>query len=320
MANPWKGMSAADRRYFREAYGLTEGKSKMKRKGSKKSNKHYPVQRKITMGVALPSTPDTTFLIRTDKLLSNVNHRLYRQSRVYNVKVDIDTDLADGSTVQVYALADTWYNMKAYQLAKQIFDENSKEERELLSTTNARWNDFRVDHGETIAQELEAIQFTGAVGTRFTAGEYELSEIADASGTSQTFRWVGSGANTFNIIDEYDITGNTDATPTNAISSVAYDGVTDELDDAQMLHLSSDGDIPPYDRNSLENQAWVLVGTLYIRATGTNKLSTGFFNAPCGLIRLSTSGGLEANSLTENIHIEVKGGDYKGVHAPSYLE
>lgn len=272
------------------------------------------------MGVALPSTPDTQFNIRVDKLLSNVNHRLYRQSRVYNVKVDIDADLADGMTVQVYALADTWYNMKAYQLAKQIFDENSKEEHALLGATNARWNDFRVDSGVGGHTELEAIQYAGAAGTRFTAGEYQFSQITNAAGTAQTFRWDGSGANTFNIIDEYDVTGNTDATPTNAIASVAYDGVTDELDDAQMLHLSSDGDIPPYDRTSLENQAWVLVGTLFIRGSGTNKLSTGYFNAPCGLIRLSTSGGAEANTLTENIHLEVKGGDYKGVHAPSYLE
>ena len=159
----------------------------------------------MTLGVALPSAPDTSLLIRTDKLLSNVNHRLYRQSRVYQCKVDIDADLGDGGFVNVYALADTWYNMKAYQLAKKMFDENSAEERSQLGAAAARWNDFRVDHGDTIAQELEAIQFIGALGTRFTAGEYLMSEVADAAGTTSTFRWVGSGANAFNIIDEYDL-------------------------------------------------------------------------------------------------------------------
>ena len=292
-------------------------------KGSSRKNgskKHYPVQRKMTLGVALPSTPDTNLLIRTDKLLSNVNHRLYRQSRVYNVKVDIDADLADGDFVKVYALADTWYNMKAYQFAKKTFDENSSEESEMLGATKARWNDFRVDHGDTIQQELEAIQFIGATGTRFTGGEYLVSEVTDAAGTAQTFRWVGTGANTWNIIDEYDATGNTDASPTTFINGVAYDGLTDELDDNQITHLTADGNLPPYDQNSLENQAWVLIATLYIRSTGTNKLSTGYFNAPCGLIRIDTGGALNAQTITENISMEVKAGDYKGVHAPTYLE
>jgi len=291
---------------------------KSSRSGSKK---HYPVQRKITMGVPLPSAADTNLLIRTDKLMSNVNHRLYRQSRVYQCKVDIDPNLDDGSFVEVYALADTWYNMKAYQLAKKMFDENSAEERTQLGASSARWNDFRVDHGDNIQQELEAIQFTGSVGTRFTGGEYLMSEVTDAAGTGSSFRWVGSGANTFNIIDEYDSTGNTDQTPTFPLVNVAYDGLTDEVDDNQMDHLSADGNLPPYDGNILENQAWVLVGTLFVvPSTGASKLSTGYFNAPCGLIRLKTGGGLHAGTVTENIHLEVKGGDYKGVHAPSYLE
>jgi hypothetical protein len=167
---------------------------------------------------------------------------------------------------------------------------------------------------------MQAIQFTGSVGTRFTVDEYSMSEVADVAGTSSTFRWVGSGANTFNIIDQYDLTGNTDATPSNATTTVAYDGLTDELDDNQTEHLSNDGNGAPYHMNSLENQAWVLIGTLYIRGTGTNKLSTGYFNAPCGLIRLKTAGPLNAQTITENISLELKAGDYKGVHAPSYLE
>ena len=292
-------------------------KKKSSRSGSKK---HYPVQRRMTLGVALPSTPDTTFLIRTDKLLSVVNHRLYRQSRVYQVKVDIDVDLPDGSTVDVYALADTWYNMKAYQYAKKIFDENSLEERMQLGDSAARWNDFRVDDGENTQAELDPIQFVGSTGTRFLPNEYVISEVSNVSGIAATFRWTGSGTNTYNIIDEYDVTGNTDAAPSSVLSNVAYDGLQDELDDSQMDHISNDGNLPPYNRDSLENQCWVKVGTLYIRGTGTNKTTTGFFSAPCGLVRLTTSGGLEANNLTESVHIEVKGGDYKGVHAPSYLE
>ena len=312
-------LTAAGRAELRKT---AAGRRKMKQMSRKKTGKHYPVQRRITMGVALPSAADTSLLIRTDKLMSNVNHRLYRQSRVYQCKIDIDANLGDGSFVEVYALADTWYNMKAYQLAKKMFDENSMEERSQLGAAAARWNDFRVDHGDSIQQELEAIQFTGSVGTRFTAGEYLMSEVADAAGNTSTFRWVGSGANTFNIIDEYDTTGNTNNDPAFPVgANVAYDGLTDEVDDNQMEHIAGDGNAPPYSNQTLENQAWVLVGTLFnVPSTGASKLSTGYFNAPCGLIRLKTGGGLNASNVTESIHLEVKSGDYKGVHAPSYLE
>ena len=120
------------------------------------------------MAVALPSVA-TTFTVHTDKLLSNVNHRLYRQSRNYCVKVDIDADLPDGGIIEVYALQDTWMNMKAYQLAKATFDENSNEEMEQLGSSRARWNDFRVASGLT-ATDFEAEGFGSGGGVRYTPG------------------------------------------------------------------------------------------------------------------------------------------------------
>jgi hypothetical protein len=290
---------------------------KMARKG-KKSSKHYPVQRKITMAVELPSVA-TAFEVRTDKLLSNVNHRLYRQSRNYVVKVDIDSDLPEGGVVEVYALQDTWMNMKAYQLAKETFDENSNEELEMLGKNRARWNDFRVASGITGQTPFDAVGFDPSA-TRYTGGEYLYSEVHDTGGTASTFRWVGTGANTFNIIDEYDRTGDTDQTPTFGQTAVAYDGLEDELDDGQMDHLSNEGNNPPYTARTIENQVFTKVATLYVDAGGGNKLSTGFFNAPCGLVYITTAGGINGTTIGNKIHVEVKGGDYKGVHAPSYLE
>ena len=242
------------------------------------------------------------------------------------MKVDIDADLPDGTVVQVFALQDSWMNQKAYQLAYDTFTENSKEEKEMLSTTNARWNDFRVGTGfATGATTGDSIPagFSGpaspASPVLYTGGEYVLSEITDAAGTAQTFRWTGAAANTWNIVDQYDLTGNTDATPTNAIASVAYDGVTDEIDDNQVAHLSADGDIPPYDRLTIENQVFMLVGTLHIDATGTSKLSTGFFCAPCGIYALQLVGA-DGNALNGKISISAKAGDYKGVHGQPMLE
>lgn len=308
-------LTAAGRAELRKT---AAGRRKLKQMTRKKSGKHYPVQKRIPMAVALPSVA-TTFEVQFDRLASNVNHRLYRQSRNYCLKVDIDADLPDGGIVEVYALQDTWMNMKAYQLAKATFEENSKEEMEQLGTSRARWNDFRVASGLT-ATSFDAEGFGSGGGVRYTGGEYILSEVTDAAGTASTFRWVGTGANTFNIIDEYDATGNTDQAPTFPLVNVAYDGLTDELDDNQMDHLSADGNLPPYDGNIIENQVFVKVATLFVDANGTSKLSTGYFNAPCGLVYLQSSGGLNATTLSSKIYVESKGGDYKGVHGTPMLE
>lgn len=265
----------------------------------------------------MPST-STTLEVRYDKLASNVNHRLYRQSRNYCLKVDIDSDLPEGGVVQVYALQDTWMAQKAYQLAKQAFDENSRQELEQLGQNRARWNDFRVASGVSYTA-LDAVGWDPSP-TRYTGGEYFYSEVTDVSGTTSTFRWVGSGANTFNIIDEYDRTADTDQTPTFGQTAVAYDGLEDEMDDNQMDHLSNEGNNPPYTARNIENQVLTKVATLYVDAGGGNKLSTGYFNAPCGLVFLTTAGGLNATTLSEKVYVECKAGDYKGLHAPSMLE
>lgn len=287
-----------------------------KRSSSKKASKHYPVQRRIELGRALPTTPDVNFVVRVDKLLSNVNHRLYRQSRLYNSKIDIDPNLPDGSVVQVFALADTWFNHKSYQLAKKMFDENSAEELAQLGNSKARWNDFRVDHGDSTSVDLLALQSDVVL----PEGDYHFSEVADAAGGVNTFRWKGTGTGTFNIVAEYDATGNTDVTPSTPLGQVAYDGLTDELDDNQMSHLSDDGNGPPYDRTGFPANPFVHVATLAINATGDDKISTGFFKAPYGLILVSTSGGLDANSVTGKIYLTVKNGDYKGVSGINMLE
>lgn len=284
--------------------------------------KHYPIQRKIRLSAALPSVA-TDAGVFVDRELSRVNHRLYRQSRYYQVKVDIDADLPNGSVVKVYALQDSWTNQKAYQFAHQVFLENSKEEAsQIPKGSKARWNDFRVQTGSTlVGPVLNATGYDAAgSATRYTAGEYLYSEVTDAGGTTNTFRWSGTGANTFNIIDEYDTTGNTNTTPDGATHRVGYDELSDEMDDDQYTHLTQDGNEPPYDRTTIENQCFIHVATLFVDDTGTSKLSTGYFTAPCGMVVLTYGGGATQTSLNEKISLEVKSGDYKGVHAPTMLE
>lgn len=286
------------------------------------ARKHYPVQRIMRMREISPQSNNATMLIRADSALSVVNHRLYRQSRVPKCKVSIDANLPDGVGCDVYVLRDTWMNQKAYQLAKRMFDKNNVEELQMLPNgSKARWNDFRVDIGlSSFAYISPMLEGEGTVSDTGTVGEYVFSEVHDASGNANTFRWLGTGSGTWNIIDEYDVTGNTNSQPTTPTGDVAYSTLEDEIDIGAMDHLQEHGNLPPYAQNIIDNNVLVRVGRLVVDADGTSKLSTGFFNAPCGLIVLEGVGAGTSVTLSGAVTLEVQAGDYKGVNAPSYLE
>ena len=86
-----------------------------------------------------------------------------------------------------------------------------------------------------------------------------------------------------------------------------------------MEHLSDDGNLPPYNRLNFENAVLVRVATL----TSTNmnggyaKLSTGYFDAPAGLVILNS---VQSIGDIQDLTLTVKEGKYKGVHAPNMLE
>ena len=283
----------------------------------------YPVVRSGPL--ALDGSDDPNAIIRVDRALSGRNHRLYRQSRVYHCKVDLDINANNGQVVDVYALGNSWMAKKAYGLAFETFNENVKEEREMAGNRLARWNDFRVDHGLGTAFQKDLV-FAGVTpgvsgvhkyGSG-SASEYVMSEVRDASSNQNTFRWSGTGSGTWNIIDEYDVTGNSDQTPASPSTDAAYSSLEDEIDVGTMEHLQDDGNLPPYDKDTIRNEVWVKVATLFVNNAGTQKLSTGYCEAPAGLIAITSSVPLPTAATILNL--EVKAGDYKGVHAPSYLE
>jgi hypothetical protein len=111
----------------------------------RKDMKHYPVVRKMQVGQPAPAAANA--VADVGNLLSKVNHRLYRQSRYYECSVTIDADSAEGTSIDIYALADTWYTQKGLMLAKAAWDASNAEEKAMLNGKVARWNDFRVEHG-----------------------------------------------------------------------------------------------------------------------------------------------------------------------------
>jgi len=247
-----------------------------------------------------------------------VNHRLYRYGKRYTQKIDVDPSaLSPGTTVDVWALMDTWYIQKAYEEAKVVFDRAYTDERQNMSKEAvARWFDFRIRSG-IAADDLFAVNDgnpTTGSNTLILAGEFVNSEVEDATGAPRTFSWAGgTTATTYSVITEYDLAANTNSSPTTTTGAGPYDDLEADASQLEMNNLQTDGNLPPYDNNSLPS-VWMKVATLTVGPNGNQKLSTGFFDAPCGLTCISVT-GQTVFTLRNAIHLTVQSGDYKGVRA-----
>lgn len=280
----------------------------------KNKSRHYPVVRKSP----LSSGAAANTLVDTARNLSVLNRRLYRYGRNYEVKVDVRNDF--GGQIEVFALRDDWAVQKSFQMAYQKYLDMTMEERENLSAPQvARWEDFRIRDGLTLAKNdaRPVMHQLGGGATVLNAGEFELSLVVDGNDAQKTFSWGAGAASIYGILEEYDKTGDAQTSPESRTTTAPYADATPTNDEAQHDNLQSRGDAPPYDQDGVNaGTPWVRVAVLGGTA-GTQKLSSGYFTAPCGLVLLVGYGSDVPNFPAS---LEVKAGDYKGVHAPSMIE
>lgn len=289
----------------------------------KTQNKHYPVQRMIREKVI--GTTTGSLMVNIDKSLSAVNHRLYRQSRVYNAKLSL-TDVASAAAYEIYRLRDTWSLQKAYQMAKNEYDENVAEARK--RGDEGRWNDFRINPSShpfdlmTTTMVLSNHGASGTVETAITIDEYNYSIVRKPDGNSMDFGLV-SDTNTFSILDEYDDTKNTQTFPSNDATEIGYQELKADRVDGSMGDIQAAGDLPPYDRTNLVandthgNPALLeKVDTLFVDGE-RHKLATGFVDWPLGVIIIRPIG---ISSSDKQFDLVVQSGDYKGVKARQYID
>jgi hypothetical protein len=283
---------------------------------------YYPVQRTVNLATA---SAGTTYVMDVARQLSVVNHRLYRQGKTYQVKVDIENRANTGSgpaQYEVWALTDTWYVQKAWQFARAAYLRATADERQFMSKQKiARWEDLRVTAGITGSTTIVPYQYSESLaGAANTDGEFENSRITLADGTTQrTFTWGSTpSASEFSILQEYGKSGDTDNAPSTAASDQPYSDADDRVDDKQMDDLAFLGNAPPYNATTFTNNVWVKIATLdnsgaaNPAGSSTSRTSTGFFNAPCGLVVIKPS---ISHTLAGDVRMTVKAGDYKGVAA-----
>lgn len=259
-----------------------------------------------TSGVPQPNS-----MIQVDKVMSELNHRLYRQHMVYTARVSLGTD-AQTNQIDVYALAPTWYVLNSLRTAKRVHDDAMKEERALVR--QARWYDFRIRPDMPLTEVLQPAGLTrttlGLDAVSNTGSEYLYSEIHDLNGNNKRFQLVGaSSAGAFNVFEEYDAMGNVSDSPQTPAPG-GYDDVDSDINNANADDLQQRGNAPPYDTDTW-NVVWVKVGELYRTASGTQSVSTGYFDAPLGIIYIPNY----AQTTNGVLRLDVKAGKYKGIQA-----
>ena len=277
-------------------------------------------------------------VVQVDKCLNLVNRRLYRQHKVYTAKVELATPNEDQTPIGVYALRNTWATRKALSLAKHIYDKAVREERAVVG--NARWHDFRIDPAgcwSALSDEILPISIDGvnAVYQPLTLGsaadgEYNYSalEVTTGTGTEQSKFFQlreASQFNSYSVWSEYQKMGPSTSESPVFNATGGYDRATGtSFEDENVQDLLNKGNLPPYDAGDLGlDSPWVKVGQIGRNATGGMVTSTGFFEAPLGLIVLEgyteqfTTDGAGSTKPTsaQLLEVEVKLGDYKGVMA-----
>ena len=158
----------------------------------------------------------------------------------------------------------------------------------------------------------------GTPGTFVATGEILPSIVEDAAGVTRTFSWdPTSTAGNYSVIAEYSLSGNTTVSPSSTTGSGPYADLEADSSAIEMEALQARGNTPPYDPTTLPS-VWKRVATIGMTqdaAQGTAQLTTGFFDAPCGVVVIVCGPGTSTLDLVDHVRVEYRAGDYKGVRA-----
>lgn len=294
----------------------TTKKSKIKR--------YYPTQLSARLSDFSAGNAQTR-IFEYDRVLSGINRRHYRQGRVPSLKFDVDFGSAlSQAGVEVYALANNWDTHGAYKFAMQQYYNAMKEELANASGAHGRWLDFRVQcniGADLLVARLEdqpsvpAGVFSGA---RLTAGDFTYSSIYDSTGTQKVFVTSDTASSTeYSIIQEWQRKDRVQEDPAAVHAAMPYAGIQEDTDEDNYDLVKQIGNGPPYSAIATTD-LWTHVATIGEGSpSGVQKLSTGFFDAPLGLVVLVSSAF--TTTLTDHeLTVTFQKGDYKGIKAPAY--
>ena len=295
----------------------------------KKDPAYYPVENRILFEA---QTGTGLQIAEMNRGLSGINRRLYRQNRVYRLKVDLIGE--DPKRVEVFRLKNSFMLHQGYKLAMEEWNKSYKEARDVTRDASVgRWRDFRIATtsylGDSILNPLQlAPAGPKVMATPVVIDEFQNSLSYTTAGAARDFG-LREDSNTYGILHEWDKKGNVAADPSSATTEAAYVDLTADLVDAEVENLQIDGNLPPYDADSSFPEAMLeYVGTIYQDSDGNSKKSTGYFDAPLGAVYLWGIGSNLANmyaamSPQDKVYafqLTAQKGDYKGVKAHEFVD
>lgn len=267
-------------------------------------------------GVAA-SGSKTLGYVDVSRALSQVNHRLYRQGRMYMVRAGFAVGSATGP-IGVQALQNSWMVRKAWKMGLSEYNRATRANR--ARSGQGRWRDFRVninkvqyDGGHTYAEvegytEGSTDLYQTQVYNQDQPGDGNLMEfhVIGADSTDN----VGTSTGSFGLLANYDVTQNVvvDDPPNPGGTVSAYEALnTTAGDNTQDDLLLAEGDFPPYNPEALQH----IFQSYEINTAAANGPAhmTPWIAAPCGLLMINGFG----SDGSVRIAIEVMHGDYKGV-------
>lgn len=297
-------------------------------------------ERSMLINTGTDESGEQPFLVEANVHLGRMNNRLYRQSRLYNVRFEhFDSSISNSVSYQYYTLPDTWFVRGAVKYAHKIYMQNHKDELE-AGIKFGRWHDFDISpqNPDGTFEFTDSLMFDGdgfanlaSDETTGIGGTYSTTKAAD--GTSMGFHCFGNIANSYNIFREYAEYLNNRKPDNESTTAVQPYAELLDLKDAEQMVES--GDRAPYDRDfssmipddeTVDDSTGQHLLTLKAISTsdrdGYGKGSTPFFTAPLGLVyirRIVDSTLTDLATTAIELRMEVQAGQYKGVKAPSLV-
>jgi hypothetical protein len=278
------------------------------------------------LNIAFPPEPHNVQFayIQIDRLLSGVNHRLYRQGMCYRVTIRANGIGVEPNKLEIFTIQNTWMFRKAYAMARAMYNKSQADEK-AAGIKPSRWLDFRVKPSDAGVgnQNCTAVRFSRS-GTTSACGndEYQMSSVHLKNDTEREFHVEGaSTSSSWGIIAEYDRQADTETEDGSiAPAALPYYDLFDDLQYQEAGTMIADANEPPYDADRLKSdQVWVKQGVLQATSGGSYR-DTVTVDAPLGLILVRNVAVDHLLQSGYKLDVECHPGDYKGVHATNLLQ
>jgi hypothetical protein len=278
------------------------------------------------LNIAFPPEPHNVQFayIQIDRLLSGVNHRLYRQGMCYRATIRANGIGVDPNKLEIFTIQNTWMFRKAYAMARAMYNKSQADEK-AAGIKPSRWLDFRVKPSDAGVgnQNCTAVRFSRS-GTTSACGndEYQMSSVHLKNDTEREFHVEGaSTSSSWGIIAEYDRQADTETEDGSiAPAALPYYDLFDDLQYQEAGTMIADANEPPYDADRLKSdQVWVKQGVLQATSGGSYR-DTVTVDAPLGLILVRNVAVDHLLQSGYKLDVECHPGDYKGVHATNLLQ